>query len=126
MNSELEQRLDVAGEIMQRLIEQNLALTSRVIALENLVAYSVAQHFRKGRPDLEGLSRFSAEVQVTATRISEFINTDLPADSYQATAVPRSMERIVTMASDICAVRHGTEIVPKRPFLRLVDTGHGS
>jgi hypothetical protein len=126
MKSELEERLDVAGQIMHRLIEQNLSLSSRVIALENLVALSVAQHFDKGTPDLEGLSRFSSQVSAAATRIADFVRTELPADDHQIEAVPRSMERVVSMARDICTSRENVETVVKRPFLRLVDTGNGS
>ncbi len=99
MQIDIETRMDIAGEIMERLIEQNLLLTSRVIALENIAAYLIAQQFSGPEPDRDGLARFAGDVGGTALCIASGMQ-DMP-DHLKPVELPQAMERVLFMAEDL-------------------------
>lgn len=106
MHDDIEMRLTLASEILERLVSQNLLLVGRIMALENIAAYAVAQQFSGRSIDRDGLSRFVAEVSGTAVRISDAMHGAFTDDT-RPLELPKTMERVLSMAEAICDARSG-------------------
>ncbi|SIQ88102.1 hypothetical protein SAMN05880590_108117 [Rhizobium sp. RU35A] len=118
MQNDIEMRLEIASEIMERLVSQNLLLVGRIMALENIAAYAVAQQFSGERIDRDGLSRFVAEVSGTAVRISDAMHGAFTDDT-RPLELPKTMERVLSMAEAICDARSGQGLPSPVPLQRL-------
>lgn len=102
MDAELEERLATAAQIMHRLTEQNMMLSTRILALENVLAFTIAHQFCGKGVDVDGLADFSAEVSGTAVGIADLIHSWRDPDMPPPLEVPRSMERILSRAENLC------------------------
>lgn len=102
MDAELEERLATAAQIMHRLTEQNMMLSSRILALENVLAFAIAHQFCGKAGNADGLADFSAEVSGTAVGIADLIHSWRDPDLPPPLQVPRSMERILSRAENLC------------------------
>ncbi|MDO1582909.1 hypothetical protein [Rhizobium oryzicola] len=101
MQISFEERLDLAAQIMDRLIDQNHSLTSRVIALENVLALLIAHQFRDAGTADDDLGRFGAEVSGTAIRIADLSHREFGGTGYAPVEVSTTMERILSMAEGL-------------------------
>lgn len=97
----LEERLDIAAQVMHRLTEQNIMLNSRILALENVLAHTIASQFPKDRDGADNLANFSTKVSGAAVAISDLMHSWRDRDLPLPVEVPRSMERILSRAESI-------------------------
>lgn len=122
MEIHLEDRLAAAAQILHRLAEQNMMLSSRIIALENVLSHAIARQFPDGQTGAEALAQFSAQVRREAVHLATLIRswdeTDLPSP----VEVPRSMERLLSRA-DTLRHQRGTKLAVARTARPAANDG---
>jgi hypothetical protein len=89
---------DQLVELANSLIEQNVQLSCKLIALENIVAYTLARTFvGRDKAELE-MADLTAEISGTAVAIADSVNPISQLGAADLSEISKSMERVIILA----------------------------